>query len=130
MKIEYRENAGPAAFTLGWSSPSQPYEVVPSYRMFPSVQPIAGSPFAVTPTGRKPMDVQGLNLTVASWNSLAVSFNAPADDGGSDVVAYQVSDGGTIVFALKVISIHLIHAKSNKHTHSRSVTLSLPLSLR
>ena len=93
MKIEYRENAGPAAFTLGWSSPSQPYEVVPSYRMFPSVQPIAGSPFAVTPTGRKPMDVQGLNLTVASWNSLAVSFNAPADDGGSDVVSYQVREG-------------------------------------
>jgi hypothetical protein len=32
VKIEYRENAGAAAFTLAWSSLSQPYEIIPAYR--------------------------------------------------------------------------------------------------
>ena len=90
VKIEYRENAGPAAFTLGWVSTSQPYEVVPSYRLFPSAQEIAGSPFTVSPSGRKPTPVGGVTLSPASWNSLTVNFTAPADDGGSEVVGYQV----------------------------------------
>lgn len=32
VKIEYRENAGAAGFTLAWSSDSQPYEIIPTYR--------------------------------------------------------------------------------------------------
>ena len=37
IKIEYREDAGSATLVLGWSSPSQPYEIIPVYRMFPNV---------------------------------------------------------------------------------------------
>ena len=78
--------------------------------MFPSVQPIAGSPFAVTPTGRKPLDVQGLGLTVATWNSLTVSFTAPPDDGGSDVVAYRVMwyyGGSSLTYTPEVQTIKM-----------------------
>jgi len=32
IKIEYRENSGVAAFSLAWSSQSQPHEIIPSYR--------------------------------------------------------------------------------------------------
>lgn len=33
VKIEYRENSGAAAFTVAWSSLSQPYETIPTYRL-------------------------------------------------------------------------------------------------
>ena len=46
--------------------------MVPSYRLFPSATPIAGSPFAVSPSGRKPTPVQNVSLAVTAWNALQV----------------------------------------------------------
>lgn len=90
IKIEYRENTGAAAFVLGWSSPSQPYAVVPPYRLYPYLQQIKGSPFTVSPTSRKPTAVTNLTLSIASWDAIEVQFAAPSDDGGSDIIAYGV----------------------------------------
>jgi hypothetical protein len=90
IKIEYRENTGVAAFTLAWSSTSQPYEVIPTSRMFPAVQEVVGSPYQVRPTGRKPTVVQDVSLKIESWDNIAVTFFEPADDGGSPIVDYVV----------------------------------------
>ena len=90
VKIEYRENTGVAAFTLAWSSASQPYEVIPTSRMFPSVEEVVGSPFEVRPTGRKPTVVQDVSLKIESWDNIEVTFVKPEDDGGSPIVDYVV----------------------------------------
>jgi hypothetical protein len=90
VKIEYRENAGAAAFTLAWSSASQPYEIIPTYRMFPSAKEIAASPFTISPTGRKPTQVTNVSLSVAAYDQLYCNFTAPLDDGGSSIVSYTV----------------------------------------
>ena len=90
IKIEYREDAGEATIILSWSSTSQPTEVIPTYRMFPSTVEIVGSPFQITPTGRKPTPVQDVVLSIASWNQLYCNFTTPEDDGGSEIVSYTV----------------------------------------
>ena len=90
IKIEYRENTGAAVFVLGWSSASQPYSIVPPYRLFPYLMPIKDSPFIVSPTSRKPSPVTNLSLTIASWDAVEVVFYAPYDDGGAAISAYGV----------------------------------------
>ena len=109
IKIEYREDAGSATLVLGWSSPSQPYEIIPVYRMFPNVVEITGSPFNVIPTGRKPTLVQNVSLSIASWNQLYCNFTTPVDDGGSEIVSYHVEwyDASTTSgpFEIQAISI-------------------------
>jgi hypothetical protein len=79
-----------AVFILGWSSPSQLYEIVPPYRLFPSVQPIMGSPYTVSPTSIKPTIVNNVSLIITSWDSMRVTFRPPTDDGGSAIVGYGV----------------------------------------
>ena len=90
VRVEYRENAGAAAFSLAWSSYSQPYQIIPSYRLFPSVREISGSPFIISPSGRKPSVVKSVSLSVAAFDQLLCQFSAPLEDGGSSIVTYTV----------------------------------------
>merc|ERR1711871_553906 len=90
VKIEYRENAGIGAFSLSWKSATQPKEVIPSYRLFPSVESIANSPLTIKPSGRKPTVVQDVTVEIEAWNEVRINFTAPADDGGSPIEEYKV----------------------------------------
>ena len=90
VKLEYREDTGSAACVLAWSSLSQPREVIPSYRLFSTVEEIYGSPFIISPSGRKPTPVQNVVLSIEDWDLINVNFTAPEDDGGSPITAYTV----------------------------------------
>jgi hypothetical protein len=79
-----------AAFSLRWSSPSQPLEVIPTHYLFSGYEELVGSPFEVLPTARKPTAVQSVALSIESWRSLAVTFKAPEDNGGISIASYTV----------------------------------------
>merc|ERR1711871_1670384 len=87
---EYRENTGIGAFSLSWKSATQPKEVIPSYRLFPSIEPIENSPQTIKPSGRKPTLVQDVSVAIESWDEVRVNFTAPVDDGGSPIQGYKV----------------------------------------
>ncbi|GMH48108.1 hypothetical protein TL16_g00218 [Triparma laevis f. inornata] len=90
IKLEYRENTGSAKVKLSWSSASQPITVVPSNRLFSSSEAIKSSPFSVTPTGIEPTAPTSCSLSISAWNSVLVSWDSPANDGGTGVTGYTV----------------------------------------
>ena len=48
IRLEYREDRGPAHLTLYWSSNRLAQEVVPPSLLYPGSSAINGSPFAIT----------------------------------------------------------------------------------
>jgi hypothetical protein len=123
IKIEYKESTGSAAFSLLWSSPSQPLELVPNFRLYPTVDEISGSPFVVSPTGRKPTLVRDVSLSIASWTQLICTFHAPDDDGGSPISSFTVEwfDNSYIYGPLEIQTL-----KISKDVIDGTFTLSSP----
>jgi len=90
LKLEYRESTGAAVARLLWKSASQPLEVVPSHRLSYATADINKSPFAVSPMPIEPLQVVGVELSIAGWDSLGVRWHSPLDDGGSEVDGFKV----------------------------------------
>jgi hypothetical protein len=90
VKLEFRESTGGAVARLLWQSDSQPLEVVPSHRLFYSSSSIKESPFSISPIPIEPLPVVDVELEVAAWDSLDVTWKAPWNDGGSEVDGFLV----------------------------------------
>jgi hypothetical protein len=90
VKLEFRENTGKAALSLLWESASQPRELVPPTRMFPSDVPVVDSPYTVNPVGVEATSPLDPSVEVIDETSLRVSFFYPGNDGGDPVTAYKV----------------------------------------
>ncbi|RYY36902.1 hypothetical protein EON62_01430, partial [archaeon] len=90
MLVEWRENVGNAGIRLRYSSPSLVSQVVPPSRLFSRVTPIRGSPWRVRPVPIVATQPLQPALTVHSAQSLQLTWEPPADDGGSAVEGYLV----------------------------------------
>lgn len=90
IKIEFRENTGSALIRLLWESESQALSTIPSHRLFSSSEGLRGSPFTISTIGFKPSPPNDLKLESADWNKMLVSWTPPDDDGGEEIVAYQI----------------------------------------
>eukprot|EP00804_Cyclotella_cryptica_P021433 CCRYP_005783-RA/>CCRYP_005783-RA protein AED:0.00 eAED:0.00 QI:831/1/1/1/1/1/3/2372/6166 len=90
IKIEYRENRGAAMIRLFWESPSQPFAIIDSHRLFYNASHVLGSPFLVSPQPLEPSSPVNCSLSIASWDSLRINWSAPEDDGGVVVTKYLV----------------------------------------
>jgi hypothetical protein len=64
--------------------------VIPSYRLYSDIEEIEGSPFEIDTTGRKPTTIDDVAIEIAAWDEIGVTWTAPSDDGGSDIVGYVV----------------------------------------
>jgi len=90
IKIEFRESTGGAVARLLWQSASQPLEVIPSHRLFYSSSSIKESPFSISPMPIEPLPVLNVELQVAAWDTLDVTWSAPWNDGGSEIDGFKV----------------------------------------
>jgi hypothetical protein len=90
LRLEFRESTGGAVARLLWRSASQPLEVVPAHRLFYATAPLPRAPWDVRPLPVEPLPVVDVNLRVAAWDQLDVTWQAPWDDGGAEVDGYKV----------------------------------------
>ena len=90
VKLEFRENKEEALLKLLWESPSQPQEVIPSFRLYNHGEHIKESPFIINPVGVEPKAPSSCHLSVIDWDSLVLNWSKPSDDGGSDLLKFRV----------------------------------------
>jgi hypothetical protein len=91
ITLEWRETTGRAVARLLWSSPSQPYGLVPPSRLFHHAdQSVIFSPFAYQPQAVKASAPENVRLARGDWDEVIVAWDAPVNDGGEPVSSYKV----------------------------------------
>lgn len=90
IKIEFQQNRGDAAVRLEWSSETQPWSVVESYRLFHEGQSVDESPYIVHTRPIAPTEPRNCSANVVGAKSIQVHWLEPEDDGGEDVQSHRV----------------------------------------
>lgn len=90
IKIEFQQNRGDASVHLEWSSETQPWSVVESYRLYHEGQPVDESPYIIHTLPIAPTEPRNCSATVVGAKSIQVHWMGPEDDGGEDVQSYRV----------------------------------------